>query len=233
MVFRRLMKTEKKVIAIGLRKKGLSFREIRQKLGVSKSSVSLWVRGVKLTKEQKKVLANRVSNKTSYSKMMAGAEGARKKGEENRNFWRRLGHEDAKKRNWLYTVDCMLYWAEGYKKNNWHTVKFSNSDLSMVKLFMRFLENSLEINKKDITVYINCYTDIHSLGEIEKYWVRNLNIKTRQLRKTTADNRPLCTKRKINGALEWGTCCIVVNNTSAIQRIYGSIEEYGNTVLRS
>ena len=45
-------KLELKLEAQKLRNNGLSVKEIQNKLGVSRSSVSLWIRGIKLTKEQ-------------------------------------------------------------------------------------------------------------------------------------------------------------------------------------
>ena len=47
------MKVEEKNRAIGLRKQGKSMNEIVKEIGVSKASVSLWVRDVVLTKNQK------------------------------------------------------------------------------------------------------------------------------------------------------------------------------------
>ena len=52
-----LMKIEEKNKAIDMRKKGFSMGEISNTLGVSKASISIWVRDVKLSKIHK----NRIS----------------------------------------------------------------------------------------------------------------------------------------------------------------------------
>src|SRR3989338_516629 len=49
--------------AIRLRKKGLSYKEILQKIPVCKSTISLWVRDVVLTKEQHKRLWEKKDSK--------------------------------------------------------------------------------------------------------------------------------------------------------------------------
>jgi transposase len=53
------MKLELKSKAIGLRETGLSYRQITEQLGVSKSTVSLWVRHVPISREQQDRLKQR------------------------------------------------------------------------------------------------------------------------------------------------------------------------------
>ena len=45
--------------AVAMRKEGRSYREIRDVVGVSKSTLSLWLRDVPLTEDQQRVLAQR------------------------------------------------------------------------------------------------------------------------------------------------------------------------------
>ena len=45
--------------AVAMRREGRSYREIREELGVSKSTLSLWLRDVMLTEEQRHALADR------------------------------------------------------------------------------------------------------------------------------------------------------------------------------
>lgn len=48
------MKLKEKIRAIKLRKLGKSYSEIRKQVKVSKSTLSLWLRDIKLTPEQEK-----------------------------------------------------------------------------------------------------------------------------------------------------------------------------------
>ena len=50
------MKFKEKVKAIQLRKSGYGYNEILKEIGVSKSTLSLWLRDIKLTDNQKKKL---------------------------------------------------------------------------------------------------------------------------------------------------------------------------------
>jgi hypothetical protein len=40
---------------------------------------------------------------------------------------------------------CMLYWAEGAKERN--TVKFVNSDVAMVRLFVNFMKGCFGVRR--------------------------------------------------------------------------------------
>lgn len=217
------MKIKEKKQARKLRSEGCSVREIANKVGVSRGTVSVWVRDIKLTTEQADALSRR---NPVFHRQNAGAQANKKKGEENRQRWREQGTEEADTSNWLHVAGCMLYWAEGWRRNNRATVAFSNSDADMMCLFVRFLREFYEISDDEISVSINCYTDVSSVKECEKYWLGKLQLSRRSLKKTIADNRPACTKRRRNGLLKYGTCKVLVHRTDVLQRIYGSLSEY-------
>ena len=54
-----VQKEQEKIEAIRLRKKGLSLREIIQRVPVAKSTLSLWLRSVGLSKKQKQRLTEK------------------------------------------------------------------------------------------------------------------------------------------------------------------------------
>jgi transcriptional regulator with XRE-family HTH domain len=217
------MKIEQKKEAIRLRKEeGLSIGVIAKKLLVSKGTVSLWVRGIELTDEQKKQLE---ANFKGYGARTEGATSTKQRFKDKRVEWQKQGRAEAN-RDWLHVAGCMLYWAEGHKRNNRTSVRFSNSELTMLKLFLRFLRECFGVLDDRVTVTVNCYTDLKSLSEIEEYWLNGLGLPRSCLRKFQVDCRPACTQGKMKG-LPYGTCRIVVCDVSIMQRIYGAIQEYG------
>ena len=50
------MKSAEKIRAISLRKRGLSYRKIRNKINISKGTLSIWLRDISLTKLQRETL---------------------------------------------------------------------------------------------------------------------------------------------------------------------------------
>ena len=61
-----IMKFEEKIKAINLRKAGKSYGEIRKKIKVSKSSLSLWLKDIKLSSEQEKRIYIKIRQKNAY-----------------------------------------------------------------------------------------------------------------------------------------------------------------------
>ncbi len=51
---------ETKDLAIALRIKGSSYAQIREKLGVAKSTLSFWLRDIELSEQAKKKISSRV-----------------------------------------------------------------------------------------------------------------------------------------------------------------------------
>ena len=68
------MKFKEKIRAIQLRKQGKSYSEILKKISVSRSTISLWLRNIKLTRKQKNILL-RGRQKSRY----AGAKAQQKR----------------------------------------------------------------------------------------------------------------------------------------------------------
>lgn len=220
------MKPEERRKSRELRRQGKSVREIEKELDVSRSSVSRWVRDIELTPEQEQRLWER---DRSYAASGTLAKRRRKIFLEKRKQYQESGREKAKKESGnLFQVGCMLYWAEGGKGRN--DVRFSNSDVNMMNLFLRFLRECYKVKSEDVSVYINCYTNNGlSVEQIEKYWIEQLRLKQRCLRKTLVNCYPRTSRRKtVRNKLIYGICRIVVCRTDIVQSIYGAIQEYGD-----
>ena len=126
--------------AVAMRAEGRSYREIREVVAVSKSTLSLWLRDVPLTDEQQHALAVR------------GPTAARARAETNRRVAaRRRAQVQAEARaqitelseSELFVAGVVAYWAEGAKNKPWRHgqgVVFVNSDPGLIILFMRWLE---------------------------------------------------------------------------------------------
>lgn len=223
------MKKAQKELAIKLRKdEGWSIGSIANHIGVSKGSVSLWVRTINLTEEQKKNLHdNEQRNREDFINYhIFGNSYIRDKYLNIRKKYQKEGKLRALKKEWLYTVGCMLYWAEGSKNRN--SVQLSNSDPFLLKLFTKFLIEALKISPEKIIVSINVHLNNGlSKEQIEKYWLKTLNLPVGSLRKTILNKYSHFSQMKKIGKLPYGTCRVAVYNTTIVQEIYGAIQEFG------
>ena len=73
----------------------------------------------------------------------------------------------------LLVAGIMLYFGEGAKTGT--TVDFTNSDLLMLKIFLRFLREICGINEKRLRLYLYCFTD-QSPNKLISFWSRNLRV---------------------------------------------------------
>ena len=136
--------------AIELRKTGLSYTEILQQVHVAKSTLSLWLRSVGLSKCQKQRLTERklASIKRGWQKWRGMR--LQKVRELKQKAYAEIG-EVSKRELWL--IGTALYWAEGSKEkenNVGQGLTFCNSDSQMIKFYLRWLEEVLKVQEDNI-----------------------------------------------------------------------------------
>lgn len=120
----------------------------------------------------------------------------------------------------------MLYWAEGTKSRN--CAKFANSDPRMTLLFRRFLTDALGIDRNDICLTINAYTNNGiSIDDIEGFWLDLLDLRQCSVRKHTLNHLPTSSSGRAKARLPYGVCYLIVHRTWVVQHIFGAIQEYG------
>lgn len=205
-----------------LRSEGKSVGEIAKILSVAKSSVSVWVRDVEMTEEQKEVL-----KKKKYSLSLFGdTSPVRKKYLNLRKEYQEEGRELAKKykENSLFVMGCSLYWAEGSKSRN--AIQFVNSDASMMKVFKKFLFEFFEVKTEDVSFCFHTHKDNEkTLEEISEYWKNELEIKEENLRKNQIDKRVVTEKKGRKTRLHNGIARLSVYSSKKTQMLYGAIQE--------
>lgn len=77
----------------------------------------------------------------------------------------------------------MLYWAEGGKSKN--RLDFTNSDIYMLKLFLKFLRECYFVKDEEISIYLNFYINDNKTKEkeIKDYWLKQLKLPETCLKK--------------------------------------------------
>lgn len=213
------MKNEIRAQARAMRQNGLSVRDIALELGVSRGSVSQWVRGIELTEEQVRHLKEK---QHQWGGRNNGAQANRDRFRERRKVYQEEGRAKAREGRSLHMIGCMLHWAEGAKHRN--HVNFVNSDPNMMQLYLRFLKEELCVRENDIILYIHCHTrDETVIDRIKQYWLNLLHLPESSIRQVLF-KQGSNTRKNI---LENGVCSVRIYNTQLVQHIYGAIQEYG------
>jgi hypothetical protein len=200
-----------------LRREGHSLNTIAREVGIAKSTASLWVCDIPLTDEQRGRLYE------LSDRQRAGNVARSRLARDARIDAQELGRMIARVDEPLHQAGCMLYWAEGAKSRN--SLAFVNSDVEMVRFFLRFLE-LFDVPHERIRLSVNVHLGNGlTLAEIEAWWLERLELPPSCLRKATV-NRASSASKAVRKPLVYGTARVTVNSTRLVQSIYGSIQEY-------
>jgi Homeodomain-like domain len=216
------MKTAERMEARRLRREeGRSVKELAALLRVSRSTISLWVRDIDLTDEQRADLCRRSGiGRIKGSKTNAALALGRHRDAQ------RIGRDSARQGDVLHAAGCMLYWAEGSRSR--HAVEFVNSDPAMVAFFLRFLRTCFSVSDPKIRVTCNLFADhAERQREIESFWLRELGLPKTCLAKSTVNRYSKHSKKKRRNKLPYGTCRLKISDTWLVHEVRGAIQEYG------
>jgi transcriptional regulator with XRE-family HTH domain len=214
-------KDEVRARARELRAQGLDYEEIVAALGVSKSSVSLWVRDMprppRLSYEETRKRAAE-----GVRKYWAAERPAR---EARREAVRtaaaaEIGNLTARD---ILIAGAIAYWCEGAKRKTYRqaeTVAFINSDPDLIKLFLRFL-NTAGV----VAAQLGFRVHIHESADVtaaEQFWMAVTGAEAAQFHRTTLKRHNPRTIRKNVGADYHGCLIVSVRQSGDLyQRIEG------------
>ena len=124
-----MSKYELKGEAQKLRREGYPINEIKKKLGLSKSTVSLWCRDIILTEEQYKKIKKEHIFKTQKGRLIGAQMNKNKRinAIKDANILGRKLIRKISKRE-LLLIAIALYWSEGSKSDRTSGFIFINSD---------------------------------------------------------------------------------------------------------
>lgn len=192
-------------------------KEIARIIGVSLSSVSLWVRDIELDDAQQASLRSRAARRRGE----ASATWAR----ERRGKAQQLGRKRALDGDPLHIAGCMLFWAEGDKHRN--GVRLANSDPDLLRMFVAFLRECCGADPSRITIRCYLFADhLTRQREIEDFCLRTLVLPRSCLRSSIVNVYSKYSQKKRRNKLPYGTCKVTYNDTRTVQSIYGAIQEY-------
>ncbi|HEX8932581.1 MAG TPA: hypothetical protein VF810_05470 [Patescibacteria group bacterium] len=155
-----------------LRLQGLSLGQIRKETNLAKSTIRLWISDIILTKEQQKALRNRTQIALQAGRIRVQGIQKNKKivlEKELLNIGKKeIGALTPRE---LFIAGIALYWAEGFKNKHEHRLGFCNSDSGMIKFYLRWLKESLEVEKEDLVLRLTLNESYKDKSEeIEKFW---------------------------------------------------------------
>lgn len=155
-------------LAVEMRKKGFSYREISERLHLSKSTCSLWLRNVTMGGKARR----RITSLSEIAKMKARSTIIQKKIKRDSIIQEKILQDFVHLRLTLSVRKLLcsfLYWSEGEKSGS--RISFTNSDPSMILCFMKLLRTSFKIKEKKFGAILHLHS-YHNLFRQKKFWSR-------------------------------------------------------------
>lgn len=198
-----------------MRKKGYSIGEIERKLQIPRSTLSGWLREIKLSDKQKaKLLQNSLK---SLFKARTLAVKWHHQQKSNRLQIAKdeassvLSETDINNKYLLEIALAMLYMGEGSKKN---ITSLGNTNPLILNFFIKSMKILYKIDESKIMCDIHLRSDQNANKTIE-YWSRQLNLSINRFT-TVKDKRIVKSKTYTN---YMGVCVIRIGNIALLRRL--------------
>lgn len=214
--------------AISLRKLGMSYGQIRKNLTVSKSTLSSWLKEFPLTEDKIKELQRQGWEKSEASRERFRMTMRRIREKRLAEIYRvqkkiisPLNDRE------LFLAGLFLYWGEG-SKCRWDGLSVSNTDPSVIKFFIYWLNKSLDVSLRKLRVSLQLYNDMEIAKEV-KFWSGISGIPISQFIRPYVK---ATSSMRINhkGGFGHGTCNVRVNSVNLAEKIFMSIKAISDSI---
>jgi len=207
-----------------MRSKGKSYTEIKNKIKVSKSTLSVWLRDMPLSEERMRAV--RDLNPRRIENFRATMQLKREKRLEiaYQKVAQDLGALSSRD---IFLAGFFLYWGEGTKSMRGR-VAISNTDPAVVTFFLRWIE-CLGVPQSQVKIKLHVYMDMDAKKEMT-FWAEKLQIPYNCFRS------PYVKKSKLSGltyknGFGHGTCNAIFENIALWEYITMGLKYIHNLKL--
>lgn len=200
-----------------MRLQGMSYSVIREKLGVSKGTLSAWLRGHPLSEERIRTLRDFSQQRIERCRETKAEKRLARLEEVNRIALSNIGSLSKRE---IFLCGLFLYWGEGGKTQPYRTV-LSNTDPSVLKFFTAWL--SIQgVAREHIKAHVHLYEDMDIESELT-YWSQALILPRDNFRK------PYIKKSSRSGLtyrqkFSHGTCNLIYENRDMAEYVACSLD---------
>jgi hypothetical protein len=200
-----------------LREQGLNYKQIAAELGVSKSSVSLWVRDLPRP-EHLSYEECRKRSADGVRRYWAAERPIREAGREAARAAAAAGIGQLNEREVLI-AGAIAYWCEGSKNKPYRRddrVAFMNSDPALVRFFLRFLE-AAGVSRDQLIFRVYIHEDADA-DVAQRHWLDVTEAQAAQFRCPALKRHNPRTVRKNTGDDYHGCLRVEVRRSSGLYR---------------
>ena len=168
--------------ALQLRVRGKSYSEIKTTLGISKSTLSGWLKNYPLSKKRLKELQSHSEKRIEHFRDTMARKRQKKINLQHKKVEQNI--KNLSKRD-LFIGGFFLFWGEGAKGRN-SQVALANTDPSIIKFFIQWLD-LLGVERTKIKFTLHLYRDMNIENEL-RFWSKELRVAQSQFHKPYIKN---------------------------------------------
>ena len=193
--------------ALQLRSLGKSYNEIRDFLGVPKSTLSDWLRKTRWSSKIKHTLAEKALEKNTIRLRKLN----KIRGEHLARLYREARNEAEEEFEYFklypaFISGIAIYWGEGDKLSR-HLIRIGNTDPLMIRAFVKFLCEVCGMPKKAVRAYILLYPDLDP-DKCKDFWIKKSGLSAKNFNKCVVIQGRHKKKR-----IPYGVCYVGVGST--------------------
>lgn len=203
--------------AVQLRKRGKSYGEIKRIIGVSKGTLSAWLKNYPLSKARLRELRDWNQTRIEHyreTRRRKREEALRVIYQEEKARIRKLSARD------IFIGGLFLYWGEGSKTRMTY-LHVANTDPAVAKAFIFWLAKSFGITKDKIRIKLHLYRDMDIPAEL-KFWSKTLGVDLKYFKKPYIKKGALAGLSYKSG-FGHGTCNVLLSNAMVTKRVLMSL----------
>lgn len=210
-------RAKERIRALELREQGKSYSQIKGELGVSKSSLSLWLRHLPLSKERVRELRDTNEQRIEKFRNTMAAKVQKRLEEVYSREQKRLLPLSNKE---LLIAGLFLYWGEGTKTQRFQ-IGVSNTNPKVIQFSIFWLKKVFNVDPAKIKVKLHLYSDMDEDSE-KRHWSKLLNIPLTQFKKPYVKSTTL--RGLTFKGFGHGTCNIEVNGRDLHETIMQGLD---------
>lgn len=184
-----------------LKRRGVKTKEIVKDLGITNDTLLRWCIDIP-------------SSNSNHLRHLKIKEGLRNKGENNISG-------TIIDKNTAKIFSSLIYWCEGARFANCNCVDFANSDVNLIKTFLKLFRIGFNPKEEKLRVHLQIHTT-HDKKEITSFWSKVLNIPENQFQKPTI-TKPMAKMKRRDYK---GTCTVRYYDFTLFNEIVGTYEAF-------
>lgn len=194
----------------------MSYTQIKEKLGISKGTLSGWLHDMPLSRERISELRDNSEQRIEkYRETMCN-----KKESRRALVFQKVARDIEQSKDSSFVAGFYLYWGEGTKTAE-YSVSLTNSDPAIVNCFVSWLENQ-GVQRYQLRVKLHAYSDQDEL-QLKKIWSTALNVPLQNFNKTYIKTTR-ADRKTYKGMFPYGTCVVTYHNRDMYEYVLEGIK---------